>query len=93
MYRRDGVFIGLYDGGASVAKNYEERCGVALSTDLQTWTRLSTDGPAAGPNGGPGSVRYAEAVETDDWVRFYYEYTRPDGAHELRMVQVANTAG
>ncbi len=88
VYRHGGVFVGLYDGAGDVSENYEERCGLAVSGDLRTWTRLSTDGPAAGPNGGPGSVRYAEAVQAAGWTRFYYEYTRDDGSHELRTVLV-----
>jgi len=93
VYCRDGVFVGLYDGSKDVSENYEERCGVAASNDLRSWTRLSTDGPAAGPNGGPGSVRYAEAVQGPGWTRFYYEYTRTDDSHELRTVLVPQTRG
>jgi hypothetical protein len=92
VYRRDGVFVGLYDGSGDVSENYEERCGLAVSTDLRTWTRLSINGPAAGPDGGPGSVRYAEAVQAAGWTRFYYEYTRGDGSHELRTVVVPHAA-
>lgn len=88
VYQQDGTFVGLYDGSKSVEENYEERCGLAVSGDLKSWTRLSTDGPAAGPNGGTGSVRYAEAVQGPGWVRFYYEYTRQDGSHELHTVLV-----
>src|SRR5207253_10230980 len=44
---RDGSgWLGYYDGAASLADNYEERCGIARSTDLRTWERLSHDGPA-----------------------------------------------
>ncbi len=93
VYRHDGLFVGLYDGSKSVEENYEERCGLAVSGDLRSWHRVSTDGPAAGPNGGPGSVRYAEAVQGPNWVRFYYEFTRPDGSHELRTVRVDTPAG
>jgi hypothetical protein len=93
VYRRNGLFVGLYDGSRSVEENYEERCGLAVSGDLRSWHRVSTDGPSAGPNGGPGSVRYAEAVQGPDWVRFYYEYTRQDGSHELRTVRVDAGAG
>jgi hypothetical protein len=88
VYVENGQFVGLYDGSKRVTENYEERCGAAVSTDLRTWARVSVGGPIVGPNGGPGSVRYAEAVQGDGWVRFYYEYTRPDGAHELRTVRV-----
>jgi hypothetical protein len=78
------LWIGFYDGSASVAENYEERCGAAYSLDLRQWHRVSRDGPVIGPNGGPGSVRYVEAVQTPGWIRYYYEWTRPDGSHELR---------
>ncbi|MGC4193240.1 MAG: hypothetical protein QM589_19000 [Thermomicrobiales bacterium] len=88
VYVENGQFVGLYDGSKSVTENYEERCGAATSKDLKTWVRVSTDGPIVGPNGGPGSVRYAEAVQGDGWIRFYYEYTRPDGSHELRTIRV-----
>jgi hypothetical protein len=88
VYVRDGAFIALYDGSRSVQENYEERCGIATSTDFRSWARVSVDGPAVGPNGGPGSVRYAEAVQTAGWTRVFYEYTRPDGSHELRTILI-----
>jgi hypothetical protein len=90
VYANGDQFVGLYDGSASVAENYEERCGAATSIDLRNWVRVSTDGPIVGPNGGPGSVRYAEAVQVKGWTRFYYEYTRADGSHELRTVRIEN---
>lgn len=75
-------WIGLYDGSRSVAENYEERCGIARSTDLRRWERLSPDGPAIGAAAGPGAVRYVDITEAGD---VFYEYTRADGAHELRV--------
>jgi len=86
---RAPFWFGFYDGSKSVAENYEERCGLVHSLDLHHWERLSITGPAIGPNGGPGSVRYVEAVQGPDWVRYYYEYTRPDGSHELRTSRVS----
>ncbi|MGN6812957.1 MAG: hypothetical protein ACTHMP_18995 [Thermomicrobiales bacterium] len=83
---RPPVWFGYYDGSASVAENYEERCGAVYSFDLRHWRRLSLDGPALGAAGGPGSVRYVEAVQGSDWIRYFYEWTRPDGAHELRTI-------
>jgi hypothetical protein len=82
---RDGEgWIGLYDGSASLADNYEERCGLARSRDLWQWERVSVDGPAIGTASGPGGVRYVEITESGD---VFYEYTRPDGAHELRVAR------
>ena len=80
---RDGEgWLGLYDGGASIAQNYEERCGLARSSDLRHWDRVSVDGPAIGTARGPGGVRYVDITDAGD---VFYEYTRPDGAHELRL--------
>lgn len=80
---RDGdSWLGLYDGSASLAENYEERCGLARSRDLRQWERISVDGPAIGTARGPGGVRYVDITEAGD---VFYEYTRPDGAHDLRV--------
>jgi hypothetical protein len=77
-------WLGLYDGSASLAENYEERCGLARSSDLRRWERVSLDGPVIGTASGPGGVRYVEITEAGD---VFYEYTRPDGAHELRVAR------
>ena len=45
---------------------------------------MSLDGPAIGTASGPGGVRYVEITEAGD---VFYEYTRPDGAHELRAAR------
>ena len=80
---RDGEgWLGLYDGSASLAENYEERCGIARSSDLRHWERVSVDGPAIGTARGAGGVRYVEITDAGD---VFYEYTRADGAHELRV--------
>jgi hypothetical protein len=82
---RDGDgWLGLYDGSASLAENYEERCGLARSSDLRRWERVSVDGPAIGTARGPGGVRYVEITAGGD---VFYEYTRADGAHELRIAR------
>jgi hypothetical protein len=74
-------WIGCYDGSASLAENYEERCGVARSADLRHWERLSLDGPSIGTRTGPGGVRYVACASTGE---IFFEYTREDGSHELR---------
>ncbi len=93
VFRQDGRFVALYDGSRDVSENYEERCGLAVSSDLRSWRRVSVERPAIGPDRGPGSVRYAEAVQGPEWIRFYYELTRPDGSHELRTVRVDRGPG
>ena len=75
-------WLGLYDGSASIAENYEERCGLARSRDLRSWESVSTVGPSIGTARGPGGVRYVDITTAGD---VFYEYTRLDGAHELRV--------
>lgn len=79
------VFTGFYDGAADVWGNYEERTGIAVSTDMRHWDRLSLSGPTLVSPDGSGSLRYVDAVQLPDRIHYYYEYARPDGSHELRL--------
>ena len=79
-----GGFAGYYDGAGSPAEDTEERCGVAVSTDLRTWRQVTAAGPALVSPHATGSLRYVEAVRIDGASVVYYEYARPDGSHELR---------
>ncbi len=80
------VFVGFYDGSASVEENYEEQSGLAISHDLRCWRRTTTGGPWVGSPW--GCIRYVEALPVGDAVYYYYEYTREDGSHELRANRV-----
>lgn len=72
----------LYDGRPDAASNWYEQTGVAR------WdgSRLVPD-DAVGPLAaavGDGALRYAVAVpQADGRTRFYFEASRPDGAHDL----------
>jgi hypothetical protein len=77
------VYVGFFDGGTTAYDNYEEWCGVAISHDLERWTRVSTNGPWVVSD--HGAIRYLDAIVVGDEIWYYYEYTRPDGSHELRM--------
>ncbi|MBB5133585.1 hypothetical protein HNP84_003311 [Thermocatellispora tengchongensis] len=88
VVRTAGGYVGFYDGSASHEENYEERCGIAVSADLFTWHRLSDEGPWVTAPHGTGSVRYVDALVVDGEWRIYYEMTRADGAHELRLIRL-----
>lgn len=76
--------VALYDGRASAQENYEERTGVATGTDPAELTPLGTIPAAFSPHAG-GGLRYVEIVDLPQGGRrLYYEYTRADGAHDLR---------
>ncbi|MFE4513551.1 hypothetical protein ACFRMQ_05020 [Kitasatospora sp. NPDC056783] len=81
-----GGWLALYDGSADASGNYEERCGLAASADLRDWRRLTPDGPWL-------DVRYADLVSARGRWYLYYEQSRPDGAHELRVAVLDEFAG
>ena len=82
------LWVGLYDGSASVEENYEERLGVAVSADLLQWRSLTPDGPAVLSAGASGSVRYADLLPADEGLWVYFECSRADGAHDLRRARL-----
>jgi len=82
----DGGFLTLYDGGRTSYDNYEEWCGVAWSTDGYSFERVSLEEPwVRSPH---GCVRYVYGLRVEDEIFFYYEYTREDLSHDLRVSRV-----
>lgn len=80
-------YLATWDGGRTFYDNYEEWCGLAWSGDGRRFERLDTGGPwVRSPH---GSVRYVYGLALEGRVLFYYEFTRPDGAHDLRVAEVA----
>lgn len=72
----------LYDGRPTAEDNWHEVTGVARSDDGRS---LRADGtpPLTSPHG-DGGFRYAVAVPLPGGgTRFYFEASRPDGAHDL----------
>ncbi len=88
LWYESPVWLALYDGSASVAENYEERCGLAFAHDLRRFQRVSRRGPLIVPPHGPGALRYVDVRDRPEARFFYYEMARPDGGHELRVVRV-----
>ena len=77
-------FVGYFDGAATRADDTEEHCGLAVSVDLRTWRPVTTEGPVLVSPHATGSLRYVEVAQISGTWFAYYEYTRADGAHELR---------
>lgn len=88
IVRHEGKYLALYDGSASHLENYEEKTGLAVSSDLRLWETLTVAGPALTSPHASGSLRYVDAVATDDGVWAFYEFARADGAHDLRVARM-----
>jgi hypothetical protein len=79
----------VYDGRASAEENWEERTGIAVGPGRGAFTAI-----AGGPIVAAPSIRYLSPVELPDgsWL-VYYEASRPDGAHDLRVEYVPRPTG
>jgi len=80
-----GGWLAFYDGGASVAQNYEETTGLATTFDLRTYYSLSPESATLRSPDGSGSLRYIDVLPVGHELFYYYELARPDGSHELRV--------
>ena len=87
LWYRPPVWLAFYDGSASVDENYEERCGLAIGTDLRHLLRVTDTGPWVTVPHASGSVRYMDILPLPGRTLFYYEMARPDGGHELRVFE------
>jgi hypothetical protein len=82
-----GKFFAFYDGSASHAENYEERTGLAVSSDLRSWNSLTPRGPMFTSPHASRSLRYVDAQLMGQEACLFYEFARPDGAHDLRRIK------
>ena len=80
-------FLAFYDGSSSHTENYEEKTGLAVSSDLLTWQSLTPNAPLWTSPHGSGSLRYLDASLSGEQMFLFYEFARPDGAHDLRVVR------
>ncbi|MDG2214296.1 MAG: hypothetical protein P8M70_10730, partial [Verrucomicrobiota bacterium] len=81
----NGKYYAFYDGSEGHHQNYEERTGLAVSTDLKDWTILSPEEPCITSPHATGSLRYIDAQPHGDDILLMYELTRGNGSHEMRM--------
>jgi len=85
----EGKFLGFYDGSAGHHENYEEKTGLAVSQDLRHWECLTLKSPRLTSPHGSGSLRYLDAHVSGQEACLFYEFARPDGAHDLRLVRAS----
>jgi hypothetical protein len=86
MFKWEDGWIATWDGGRTFYDNYEEWCGLASSPDGRRFTRISAEEPwVTSPF---GSVRYVFGLRVEHRIYFYYEYTREDLSHDLRVATV-----
>src|SRR5207247_1003170 len=57
----EGKYLAFYDGSASAAENYEEKTGLAVSSDLRTWQSVTPKSAYLTSPHASGSLRYLDA--------------------------------
>lgn len=77
-----GTRVAYYDGRATAEENWEERTGLAVADPGGRFTALP-GGPLASSTHASGALRYVDLLRVPKGLRFYYEASRTDGAHEL----------
>ena len=83
LFRADGRWVGFYSGGRTMYDNYEEPAGVVVGDDPTSLRRITVDGPlVTSPH---GCVRYLWGLPVGDRLFVYYEFTRADASHDLRV--------
>jgi len=80
-------YTAFWDGSVGVEQNYEEKAATGITYDLKTFAKVSFDGPVL-ETYKQKSVRYIDALIYENAIWYYYEYTREDEAHELRLAKV-----
>jgi hypothetical protein len=86
-----GKYLAFYDGSASHLENYEEKTGLAVSTDLRHWQVLTPDGPKFTSPHASTSLRYVDAKYANSRWHLFYEFARPDSAHDMRLITCAES--
>jgi hypothetical protein len=83
----EGRYYAFYDGSTGQHENYEERTGLAGSADLKGWATMTADAPLFTSPHATGSLRYMDAQIIDGKANLFYEFSRADGGHDLRLLQ------
>lgn len=79
------VFYAFYDGRTGINDCYTGRTGYYVSIDLVNFHKITVDKPALQSPFGSGGLRYMDSVVIKDKVYYYYEFTREDESHDLRL--------
>jgi predicted GH43/DUF377 family glycosyl hydrolase len=84
----NGEFVAFYDGSAGHHENYEEKTGIATSTDLKQWKVQTPQGPQYTSPHASKSLRYIDAQQVGGTTHIFYEMVRADAAHDLRHIAI-----
>lgn len=83
LFEWEDGYLATWDGGRTFFDNYEEWSALATSPDGRSFTRVAPDDRwVTSPH---GCVRYLYGLRTGDKLYWYYEYTREDLSHDLRV--------
>lgn len=81
-------WLAFYDGSSSEKENYEERTGLAEFVPFAGWRTRTASHPFLTSPFASRSLRYLDALRRKNRFRFFYEFARDDGSHDLRSIEV-----
>jgi hypothetical protein len=85
--RLDDQWLVFYDGERSALYTWEEKGGVATSSDLRDLDPILDQGVLR-TQYGTGSLRYLRSIIRDTELWVYYEASMPGGGHEIKMNKI-----
>ncbi len=84
-------FTIFYDGRLTSGDVYEDKTGMCSTLDFVNVIKHSDEGAILEGPYGSGCLRYIDCVRFEDDLLYYYEVSRVDAAHELRVAKVPLT--
>jgi len=76
----------FYDGSAGYENNHEDFCALAIGSDITDLKVVEPEKFLVKSPWGTGSSRYVDAVVVEDKIYIYFECSREDESHDLRVV-------
>ena len=79
-------FVGFYDGGSGYENNHEDLCALVMGSEITDLKPVNPEIFLVKSPWGTGSCRYVDVLRAKNKLHIYYECSREDESHDLRVV-------
>lgn len=79
-------FVGFYDGRSGYENNHEDFCALVTGSEITAMKPVNPKIFTVKSPWGTGSCRYVDALRLNNKLYIYYECSREDESHDLRVV-------